>query len=60
LDIQVELLPVSTPPTATDVRDRRGVLEWALEAKPREVREIAFAFRLRWPKDKAIVVMPSG
>jgi len=59
-DIQVELLPASTPPTATSVRDHRGVLEWAFEAKPGEVRDIAFAFRLRWPKDKAIVMTPSG
>jgi uncharacterized protein (TIGR02231 family) len=59
-DIQVELLPASTPPTTTNVRDHRGVLEWAFEAKPGEVRDIAFAFRLRWPKDKAIVMTPSG
>ncbi|WP_407159007.1 mucoidy inhibitor MuiA family protein [Bradyrhizobium sp. STM 3557] len=59
-DIQVELLPASTAPTTTNVRDRRGVLEWAFEAKPGEARDIAFAFRLRWPKDKAIVMTPSG
>jgi uncharacterized protein (TIGR02231 family) len=59
-DIQVELLPASTPPTTTNVRDHRGVLEWAFEAKPGEARDIAFAFRLRWPKDKAIVMTPSG
>jgi uncharacterized protein (TIGR02231 family) len=59
-DIQVELLPASTPPTTTNVRDRRGVLEWAFEVKRGEARDIAFAYRLRWPKDKAIVVTPSG
>jgi uncharacterized protein (TIGR02231 family) len=59
-DIQVELLPASTPPTTTNAHDRRGVLEWAFEAKPGEARDIAFAFRLRWPKDKAIVMTPSG
>ena len=58
-DIQVELLPASTP-TSTNVRDRRGVLEWAFEAKPGEAKDIAFAFRLRWPKDKTIVMTPSG
>ena len=42
-DIQVEMLPPTTPPTATDLRDRRGVLEWAFEAKPGE------AGRLRSP-----------
>jgi uncharacterized protein (TIGR02231 family) len=59
-DIQVEMLPVSTPPTLTNVHDRRGVLEWAFEAKPGDARDIAFAFRLRWPKDKTIVMTPSG
>jgi len=59
-DIQVEMLPATTPPTATNVRDKRGVLEWAFDAKPGEVKDIAFAWRVRWPKDKGIVMMPSG
>ncbi|MDO9561532.1 MAG: mucoidy inhibitor MuiA family protein [Bradyrhizobium sp.] len=58
-EIQVEMLPSTTAPTATNLRDRRGVLEWAFEARPGEVREIAFAWRVRWPKDKT-VVMPGG
>ncbi len=58
-DIQVEMLPVSTPPTARDLRDRRGVMEWAFEAKPGETREIKFGWRVRWPKDKAIQFTPS-
>jgi uncharacterized protein (TIGR02231 family) len=59
-DIQVEMLPSTTPPTATNLRDKRGVLEWAFEAKPAEVRDIAFAWRVRWPKDKGVVMMPAG
>ncbi len=59
-DIVVEMLPSSTPPTATNLHDKRGVLEWAFEAKPGEVRDIAFAWRVRWPKDKGVVMMPSG
>lgn len=59
-DIQVEMLPSTTPPTATNLRDRRGVLEWAFEAKPGEVRDIAFAWRVRWPKDKGVVMIPAG
>ena len=59
-EIQVEMLPSATPPTATNVRDRRGVLEWAFEAKPGEVRDIAFGWRVRWPKDKGVVMIPSG
>jgi uncharacterized protein (TIGR02231 family) len=59
-DIQVEMLPSTTPPTATNLRDRRGVLEWAFEAKANEVRDIGFAWRIRWPKDKGVVMMPAG
>ena len=59
-DIQVEMLPSTTPPTATNVRDRRGVFEWTFEAKPGEVRDIAFAWRVRWPKDKGVVMIPAG
>jgi uncharacterized protein (TIGR02231 family) len=59
-EIQVEMLPATTPPTATNLRDRRGVLEWTYDAKPGEVRDIAFAWRIRWPKDKGVVMIPSG
>jgi uncharacterized protein (TIGR02231 family) len=59
-DIVVEMLPSTTPPTATNARDRRGVLQWAFEAKPGEARDIAFAWRLRWPKDKGVVMIPAG
>jgi uncharacterized protein (TIGR02231 family) len=59
-EIQVEMLPSTTPPTASNLRDRRGVLEWAFEAKPGEVRDIAFAWRVRWPKDKGVVMTPAG
>ncbi|MEH2506308.1 uncharacterized protein (TIGR02231 family) [Bradyrhizobium sp. AZCC 1578] len=59
-EIQVEMLPSTTPPTASNVRDRRGVLEWAFEAKPGEVRDINFAWRIRWPKDKGVVMVPAG
>ena len=59
-DIVVEMLPQTTTPTATNLRDKRGVLEWAFEAKPGEVRDIAFAWRVRWPKDKGVVMVPAG
>jgi uncharacterized protein (TIGR02231 family) len=59
-EIQVEMLPQTTPPTTTNVHDRRGVLEWAFEAKPGEARDIAFAWRVRWPKDKTVVMTPAG
>jgi uncharacterized protein (TIGR02231 family) len=59
-DIVVEMLPQTTAPTATNLRDKRGVLEWAFEAKPGEARDIAFAWRVRWPKDKGVVMMRAG
>ena len=59
-EIQVDLLPSSTPPTTTNLRERRGVLEWAFEAKPGEAKDIALAWRIRWPKDKGVVMVPSG
>jgi uncharacterized protein (TIGR02231 family) len=59
-DIGVEMLSSTTPPTTTNLRDKRGVLEWAFDAKPGEIKEIKFAWRIRWPKDKGIVMMPAG
>jgi uncharacterized protein (TIGR02231 family) len=59
-EIVVEMLPSTTPPTSTNLRDKRGVLQWAFEAKPSEVKELTFAWRIRWPKDKGVVILPSG
>ena len=59
-DIVVEMLPATTPPTAKDIRDKRGVLEWSFDAKPGEIRDINFAWRIRWPKDKSMVIVPAG
>ncbi|UFZ08583.1 mucoidy inhibitor MuiA family protein [Bradyrhizobium ontarionense] len=59
-EIVVEMLPATTPPTSTNVRDRRGVIEWMVDAKPGETKDISFAWRARWPKDKTIVMQPSG
>lgn len=59
-EIVVEMLPSTTPPTATNLRDRRGVLEWAFEAKAGEVKDIGFAWRVKWPKDKGVVMSPAG
>jgi len=54
-DVQVELLPVTTKPTQTDARDRRGVLAWTLDLKGGEARDIALGWRIRWPAGKALV-----
>jgi uncharacterized protein (TIGR02231 family) len=59
-EIVVEMLPSTTPPTTTNLRDKRGVLEWAFEAKAGEVKDIGFAWRVKWPKDKGVVMTPSG
>ncbi|MGY3407186.1 uncharacterized protein (TIGR02231 family) [Bradyrhizobium sp. GM5.1] len=59
-DILVEMLPATTPPTASNIRDRRGVLEWSFDAKPGEVKDINFVWRIRWPKDKSMVIVPAG
>lgn len=59
-DIVVEMLPSSTQPSATNIRDKRGVLQWSFDAKPGEVRDINFAWRVRWPKDKSMVIVPAG
>lgn len=59
-DILVEMLPATTPPTASNIRDKRGVLEWSFDAKPGETRDINFAWRIRWPKDKSMVIVPAG
>lgn len=59
-DIVVEMLPATTPPTASNLRDRRGVLEWSFDAKPGETRDVNFAWRIRWPKDKNMVIVPAG
>jgi uncharacterized protein (TIGR02231 family) len=59
-DIGVEMLSSTTPPTTTNLRDKRGVLEWAFDAKPGEIKEIKFAWRVRWPKDKGMVIVPAG
>jgi uncharacterized protein (TIGR02231 family) len=59
-EIVVEMLPSTTPPTTTNLRDKRGVLEWVFEAKSGEVKDIGFAWRVKWPKDKGVVMTPSG
>ncbi|MCS3727437.1 mucoidy inhibitor MuiA family protein [Bradyrhizobium betae] len=59
-DIVVEMLPATTTPTASNIRDKRGVLEWSFDAKPGEVKDINFAWRIRWPKDKSITIVPAG
>jgi uncharacterized protein (TIGR02231 family) len=59
-DVKVEMLPATTPPTARDTRDRRGVLEWAFELAPAASRDIMLGWRVRWPADKSVVYVGRG
>ena len=52
------MLPSTTTPTARDLHNQRGVLEWAFDAAPGEAREIRLGWRVRWPKDKTMVLTP--
>lgn len=54
-EIQVEMLPSTTPPTQRDVRDQRGVMAWTADVPAGETREIRFGWRVRWPTDKTVV-----
>jgi uncharacterized protein (TIGR02231 family) len=57
-DVKVELLPVTTPPTDKDVRNRRGVMAWSLDLAPGETKELRIAWLVRWPSDKTVVYTP--
>ena len=53
-EVTVELLPITTPPTHHNVRDRRGVISWDFDAKPGEQREIKLGWRVQWPHNRKI------
>ncbi|MGD0641643.1 MAG: mucoidy inhibitor MuiA family protein [Roseiarcus sp.] len=54
--ISVDLSPATTPPTEKQVGDKRGVMSWTLDLKPGESKEIRFAYRLKWPADRAVMI----
>jgi uncharacterized protein (TIGR02231 family) len=49
-DIEIELLPETTPATTTN--EEVGVLVWEFELKPGESREFKTAYSIKYPKDK--------
>jgi uncharacterized protein (TIGR02231 family) len=53
-DIQVALTSNSTPATAQNVDDKRGVLSWELKLESEEEKEINFGYQVSWPKEKRI------
>jgi uncharacterized protein (TIGR02231 family) len=54
--ISVDLSPATTPPTEKQVGDKRGVMGWTLDLKPGESKDIRFAYRLKWPADREIMI----
>jgi len=54
--IVVELAPATTPPTDKQVGDKRGVMSWTLDLKPGEAKDVRFAYRMKWPADREIVI----
>jgi uncharacterized protein (TIGR02231 family) len=48
--VRVELLPRTTRPDSEDVDGRSGVYSWTRTLKPGSTKEIAFGFRITWPK----------
>ena len=49
--IDIKDVRVSPPPTATNVMDREGVLQWRLTVKPGARQEILMTFTVTHPKD---------
>ncbi len=52
--IVIEQLPATTPPTAKNVDERRGVLGWTFDLAPGATREIRVAYRMKWPADREV------
>ncbi len=52
--IQVALTGRSRP-TKKDVEDKRGLLAWEFELKPKEEKIINFGYVVKWPSDKQII-----
>lgn len=48
--IKVELLPDTTPVSATNVDERRGVLAWTKTYEPGEEQAITFAYAVTYPE----------
>ncbi|MEZ5923609.1 MAG: mucoidy inhibitor MuiA family protein [Hyphomicrobiaceae bacterium] len=57
-EIQVSLTSGSTPATAQNVEDKRGVVSWELKLDPDQEAEINFGYQVSWPKEKRIQYYP--
>jgi uncharacterized protein (TIGR02231 family) len=58
--IVVELLPLTTKPVDVNYDDKRGLVAWSLDLKPKEEREIAFSYQITWPAKREVIVRPGG
>ena len=56
--IQVEMLPQTTSPSEQTVSDRRGVMAWVFDLPPGSEKELRLGYRLRWPADREVVLLP--
>lgn len=54
--ISVDLLSAAPSPTEKQVGDQRGVMSWTVDLKPGETKEVRFAYRLKWPADRAVMI----
>lgn len=52
--IEVELLDDITPPTAKDVEDRKGVMEWKRVWTPKEKGKIRLGYSVTYPVDENV------
>ncbi|MDB5571383.1 MAG: hypothetical protein JWN93_2566 [Hyphomicrobiales bacterium] len=52
--IVIEQLPATTPPTARNVDERRGVLSWTFDLAPGATKDIVVAYRMKWPADREV------
>jgi uncharacterized protein (TIGR02231 family) len=58
-NLTVEPLPTNTAPTEKVVADKRGVMSWTYDLKPREEKEVRIGYRIRYPSDREIVLEPA-
>jgi uncharacterized protein (TIGR02231 family) len=53
--IVIKPLPSNTTASQKDVENRRGVLAWDFELKPKASKEIRLGWQVEWPNGKRIV-----
>ncbi len=59
-NIAVEVLPITAQPFEVNYDDKRGVIAWSLDLKPKEERELAFSYQIKWPAKRDVILRPGG